>query len=427
MAWFTDMKRVTEKSSCTGCGACANVCAGGFIFMKSDISGFLYPTIDTGRCIGCGKCRQICPKNIERSQNGNKSSECGPGSIKDKNVYLGVHAPDKTIRMESSSGGAFSVFAGEILSRGGAVCAAALCEDMVVRHLVIKRPEDLPKLRKTKYVQSDTGMVFREIRDILKGTEKGNTGAVMGIEAGNSDAVTETEAGNRKDAIKETENVNFGEVLFVGTPCQCMGLKSFLGKEYSSLYTAALVCYGVPSPKVFSNYVKFLGKQKGGKVTSFSFRDKRNHDSGHTVSYTVCPESKNKKPENLKSSEKEYFHPLNEDAYSKLYFRNHIIRPSCFSCPYANPDRETDITLGDFWGIEKVKKEFDDGDGTSLVILHSEKSRRLWESVKSKTEYFECQREDVLQPRLRGPVDNPKPYPAMGLLVKGPVFRKFKK
>lgn len=394
MAWFVEMKRVTEKNNCTGCGACVNVCAGGYIFMRQDISGFLYPVIDTGKCTGCGKCRQICPQNVLKKAGISESVNTEAGIPEDRNIYLGVHTLDKGVRMESSSGGAFSAFAEEILARGGAVCAASLCEDMVVRHIIAEKSEDLFKLRKTKYVQSETGMVFRDIRGILK----------------------EIENGSGKPR----------EVLFVGTPCQCMGLRGFLGKEYSNLYTAALVCYGVPSPKVFSNYIKFLGKKKGGMVTSFFFRDKRNHDNGHTVSYSVC-EKGGANIGDTSSKTVEYSHSLYEDAYSKLYFRNHIIRPSCFGCSYAGPDRETDITLGDFWGIEKVNREFDDGDGTSLVILHSENGKKLWERVKSKTNYFECQREDVLQPRLRGPVAPPRSYPAMGLLVREVVFKKLQK
>lgn len=355
------MKLFTNKNGCTGCGACVNACGFGAITMKTDLSGFFYPQINTRLCTGCGRCAKVCPQKQKAAK----------GS--DSNIYLAVQAADDNVRMESSSGGAFSLFAESIISHGGAVCAASLCDDMTVRHVIISDKSELNRLRKTKYVQSDTGTVFTEIRTLL---EEGR------------------------------------EVLFTGTPCQCAGLLNCLGKTYEKLITAALVCYGVPSPKVFSNYLRYLGKKHGGKVTSYSFRDKRNHDNGHTVSYSTD------------GGKTVYSMPLGGDPFSKLYFRNHIIRPSCYGCRYATPDRPFDITLGDFWGIEKVHPEFDDGDGTSLVILHSEKSRFLWEEIKNAARYFKCRREDVLQPRLQGPTEAKKTYPAAGLTVGNTVFKR---
>lgn len=356
------MQLYHKKEDCNGCSACANACPKQAIRMCNDMSGFCYPKVDNKLCVACGKCENVCPK---------KYKECRDEEKNKQTIYLGAQARNSEIRMESSSGGLFTVFAQKIIEMGGVVCAAALCEDMVVRHTFAKSEEELVRLRKTKYTQSQIGDSYRIVRKNLK---QGTT------------------------------------VLFAGTPCQCAGLIRMLDKPYDNLYTASLVCYGVPSPKVFANYVKYLGKKHGGKVRDFSFRDKRMHDNGHTVSYV---------------SDCEYSHSLYADPFNKLYFRNHILRPSCFACEFCTTERNMDITLGDFWGLEKVRPELDDGDGTSLVILHSEKAALLWKSVEKETLFFHCEREDVLQPRLLEPVKSgeSKLYPFAGVWVRGPMFR----
>ncbi len=363
------MKLYGKKENCTGCGACVNGCTQQAIQMCTDLNGFAYPKVDEKKCTHCGQCKLLCPQNA--------SAKYGKPDNTGEPLYVGAKSLEYEERMNSSSGGLFSLFAKQILKSGGYVCAAALDEDMVVRHTLIHDVADLERLRKTKYVQSEIGSCFSRIKEIVSAPE------------------------NKK-------------VLFVGTPCQCQGLLRCLGEQRENLYTASLVCYGVPSPKVFQNYVRFLEKKHGAKLKSFSFRDKRKHDSGHTVSYLA---------------DKEYAHELYKDPYCRLFFRNHILRPSCFSCKYTTTNRNTDITLGDFWGIEKVKPEFDDGDGTSLVICHSEKGKQLWDVVKDGTEYFTCQREDILQPRLLEPVNRAKSkvYPAAGLWIKRAVFKGLEK
>ena len=183
-------------------------------------------------------------------------------------------------------------------------------------------------------------------------------------------------------------------MLFCGTPCQSQALRLFLGQEYDTLIVVDLVCYGVPSPGIWENYVKYLEYRHHGKMTEFSFRDKRAQDYGHTCAYVINGE--------------EYAGSLFQDRFCRMYFKNYILRPSCHSCKFCTVDRSSDFTIGDFWGIEKVKPEIDDGMGTSLVILHTEKAREIWEAVRDETFWFCCEEKDVLQPRLTEPTEAAK-------------------
>ena len=178
-------------------------------------------------------------------------------------------------------------------------------------------------------------------------------------------------------------------VLFCGTPCQTHALKLFLGRPYPTLILADLICYGVPSPGIWKRYAQALERRHGGKLTAFSFRDKRKQDNGHTCAYIVDGQ--------------EYASELSRNPFCRLFFANLIIRPSCHKCRYCTPDRESDFTLGDFWGMEKIRPDLNDGMGTSLVILHTDKASEVWEQVRDKVVWFSCEKEDALQPRLESP------------------------
>ena len=150
-----------------------------------------------------------------------------------------------------------------------------------------------------------------------------------------------------------------------------------------------LVCYGAPSPGIWSDYVKYLERKHHGTMTDFSFRDKRNRDNGHARSYRI--------------GDQEYAGSLYGDGYCQMYFTDFTVRPSCHQCEYCTTDRDSDFTIGDFWGIENVRPDLDDGMGTSMVIVHTERGRRIWETVKEALSWFPCGRTDVLQPRLTHP------------------------
>ncbi len=343
---------MVEKALCTGCGACAAVCKRGAVAMKSDREGFSYPDIDASLCVHCGLCNKVCPLNNETAAPDRETAG--------DQIFFGARAKREETRLQSSSGGIFPLLAEQVLRQGGVVFGASLLSDGTVRHIGIERPEDIPRLTKTKYVQSDLSQMWREIQTPLR---EGR------------------------------------QTLFCGTPCQAAALRSYAGLrgEGENLLTAGLVCYGVPSPGIWKKYVRLLERKYKGGFQSFSFRDKRNRDNGHACSVQI--------------GGREYTNSLYEDLFCRTYFRNINIRPSCYQCRYCTTERDCDITLGDFWGIEKVKPEFDDGMGCSAVICHTPKGRSLWSKVQDETDWFSCSRDEVAnegQPRLREPIKPPK-------------------
>lgn len=331
------MRLYEEKSACCGCGACVDACHADAVCMVKDREGFFYPHVNGRLCDGCGRCASVCP--VKKSM---PDTEC-------RHQYFGAQAKNDELRYSGSSGGIFPVIAGYVLRENGIVYGAGYDGDMRVIHKEAGDLAQLEELKKTKYVQSDMTGIYRSVEERLK---EGRP------------------------------------VLFCGTACQTHALKLYLGRSYEKLILMDLICYGVPSPGIWQDYVAYLEREHGGKMTEFYFRDKRNKDSGHTCSYVI--------------GGKEYAGSLYQDIYCMMYFKNYILRPACHSCKFCIAERDSDITIGDFWGIEKVKPEADDGMGTSVVILHTERGKAVWDQIKEEVNWFECRKEDVLQPRLTG-------------------------
>ena len=203
------------EKNCTGCFACENICSPGAIALTADREGFFYPKVDRQKCVNCGLCVSRCPSlNPEK-----KSAYTQP------QVYAAWNL-DKTIRVESTSGGVFSALAEAVLSQGGCVVGAYYDGDFQIRHTIIEDLKQLPQLRQSKYAQSHVGLTYREVKARLT---QGRT------------------------------------VLFCGTPCQSAGLQSYLGKDYPSLYCCDFICRGVISPKVYEKFLRELSP--GGKDT----------------------------------------------------------------------------------------------------------------------------------------------------------------
>jgi len=332
------MKKVhlfERKSDCCGCSACASVCPKQAIAMRADEYGFLYPVIDEDKCIACGLCKSVCAFSKENEN---------PTPIE---AYA-VQAREDKLLENSASGGVFAVLAGEFLARGGAAAGCAMVQSdggLTPRHVVIRSADELPVLQGSKYVQSSIGDGYKKVKELLDG----------GL-----------------------------PVLFSGTPCQVDGLRRFLlGKEYPNLLTVDLICHGVPSAKMFSDYLSVFEKKLGGTVTEFRFRDK---SDGWGLNGSVHCTDKNGKSKVVRFAAK-------RSSFYKLFLDGEIYRDSCYRCPYACLKRSGDLTLGDFWGIERQHSEallengggMSEKKGISCVLVNTEKGRKWVEVLASET------------------------------------------
>jgi len=291
--------------------------------MQPDDEGFLYPVTEGHRCNDCGICRLTCPVNME-----NSGATSALGSNADRlstpSVFAAWHL-DEIIREESSSGGVFTALAENILARGGAVVGAAFDGQLVVRHTPIESPQDLHQLRGSKYVQSEIApALYQEIRDQLK------RGRPM---------------------------------LFSGTPCQVAGLRAFLRESYRNLFCCDVACMGVPSPALFKKYVDWKSGQMGSPLVSCEFRNKV-HGWQHP---SVLLHSLNRKLICERGGQNPYY----------LAFGYRIaLRPACYCCSFKGLDRQGDLTIADFWGVERKYPEYNLEDkGTSLVIVNTVKGQ----------------------------------------------------
>lgn len=319
-----------KKAACFGCGACQAVCTKQAITMKWDEEGFSYPVINHEHCVNCGRCAEICPAKQQVD-------------TLDGQAYA-VRCNDSQILQKSSSGGAFSLFAEQILNNGGLVCGATFDDQLRVYH---RLSDDIAPMRKSKYVQSDLTDVYETISAAL-------------------------------DSGKQ--------VLFTGTPCQCDGIRRFFGAR-EGLVLAALICRGVQSPGLWMEYLSYLAN--GGEVETYCFRDKRLKNDGHTVSYTI--------------SGQEIAVSMGKDRFSRLYMKCLTLRPSCYQCPYTRWELPFDLTIGDYWGVENFRPELADGMGTSLVIARTDAGRALIDSIRDKAFVLESPREFAEQIALREP------------------------
>lgn len=316
MTTYFDTK---DKKDCCGCTACSSICPQEAIKMKPDFEGFLYPVVDKQLCINCGLCQTVCAFQ-------DRSSD----ELKKPLVYAVKHK-NELVRANSSSGGGFSAIAECILSLGGSIYGAIFDNNFKVVHE--RSVKSYTQFRGSKYVQSD-------MRDCYAMSKK------------------DLEAGKK--------------VLFTGTPCQIAGLKSYIPKKLQEgLITCDLVCHGVPSPKVWNDYLIFLEKENNQKINYVNFKDKSKmgwHNSTLTIKGVAAILSETQ----------------NTNAYFYLFSNNLILRPCCFHCKFANLYRPGDITLADFWGIEDFKPEFDDDKGISLVLINSLKGAQIWDLISEK-------------------------------------------
>ena len=310
---------VAKRADCCGCEACANVCPKNAITMTRDAEGFAYPKINRELCIKCGKCDATCPSLNFTAVNVDAFPE----------TFVAIH-PDKKILRHSSSGGAFTALSEIILREGGIVFGAGFDKNWHVIHTAAKSLDELENLRGSKYTQSQIGDVYRQVRDALKSSK----------------------------------------VLFSGTPCQCVGLKHFLGGDHNNLLTVDIICHGTPSPGIWENYIGELGYSH--EITSVNFRSKRNGwRSDIDINF---------------SDRGQLFSANMKNLYGKLFLNSLSERPSCHACKAKFPNNRSDLTIGDAWGVKDFAPEMFDSRGVSLIFVHTAKGKKFFEQTTLKTQ-----------------------------------------
>lgn len=338
------MIKIVNKQDCCGCSACVQRCPKHCITLKEDGEGFLYPHVNSDECIDCGLCEKVCP-------------ELHHG---ERHIPLEVYAAknkDESIRMQSSSGGIFTLLAEKVIQEGGVVFGAAFDANWEVMHTYAETMEGLVDFRGSKYMQSRIGTAYQDAEYFLKQGRK---------------------------------------VLFSGSPCQIKGLKLFLRKNYDNLIAVDFICHGVPSPKVWREYLKETIARKSGKnsvlpypipckigIDTVDFRSKSTGWKKYSFALTLSETSvEGVKNTVLLSS------VFSENPFMRAFLADLILRPSCYSCPSKSGKSGSDLTIADYWAIPQVAPEFDDDKGVSLVLVQTEKGKSFYQSLKEKTTFI---------------------------------------
>lgn len=327
---------ITRKEDCTGCGACVDCCPTSAIHWHTDIEGFWQAEVDHQKCIDCGLCLKVCPL-LNADKLNEYNSEFGMPEV------LASYNSNQEIRHISTSGGVFSAMAEKVLSEGGFIGGAVWTADFGAEHILSDKYEDLQRIRGSKYFQSDATGIYRKVRDALKTGRK---------------------------------------VLICGTPCQMAGLRTFLRRDYDNLLIVDFVCGNINSPKLFHKYVESLEAKYGSKMISYHPKNK-DYGGWHNFAFKATF-----------ANGATYVRNRTKDPFTRCFIGTHLgSRPCCFECKFKKLPRVADITIGDFWGIEKVDPEWDSPMGTSLVMLNNDKGKTFYESlgdtVASKTEPLE--------------------------------------
>ncbi len=326
---------ISISQKCTGCSACQQACPKKCISMLPDHEGFLYPVVDESQCVQCGRCIKACLLEQKIPEQSDRLVPVQAWAMKHK---------DKERIMKSASGGAFAALAEHVLEHGGVVFGCAYNENMQVVHCSVSDVDELWKLQSSKYVQSNTLNTFSEAKQYL------NEGKI---------------------------------VLYSGTPCQIVGLHLFLGKQYENLYTVDLICHGVPSPLLFKKYLTWLEKSAGGKISGYNFRDKRKRGWNDVFVYSY------------RTAAKELFNYAECDPYFKHFLIQDTYRECCYNCSFAQPERYSDFTIGDYWGIEHIHPEFEESTGVSALIVNTEKGASCLSALRSKITLLPTKYEDI--------------------------------
>ena len=357
---------IIDRAQCFGCASCEKVCPKGAIKMDENAEGFFYPKIDSS-CVNCGLCLKHCPLMINNT----------PNTFSQK--VFGVVLKNEDLILRSASGGVFVGIANYILEKKGVVYGCAYNDNFRVSHIGIESKNELYRLQGSKYIQSFISETYVDVKTRL---EKGDT------------------------------------VLYSGTPCQIAGLKSYLGRDYKNLYTIDLICHGIPSQKLFQKYLQWLSIKNKGKIVYYSFRDK-------DVSGWSC-DGKAK----IKTKKKTKIKIIRGycDPYYASFLRGETYRESCYVCKYANMKRIGDITIGDFWGVEKYYSNIDRSKGVSCCIINTEKGLDLFSTIRERFFCFDCKKDEIAyaNSNLNYPTVRPKIRDKIYYGIDGDLIEFFK-
>lgn len=318
---------IKEKKNCCGCNACYDICPKNAITLSTDIEGFWYPRVDIDKCINCGLCERTCP-------------QLHIGALKKNDFeypvcFAAIHK-NIEVRFGSTTGGLFSALAEQMYREGGYVGGAIYNKDFSVSHFISNNPADLALLRQSKYSQSQTCGIYKEVKRLLMAGEK---------------------------------------VLICGTPCQMAALRRFLNKDYENLIIVDFICKSITSPKFYAKYLDYWERKVGSQLVSFKFKDKELGWRSLVKRF------------DFKNGKTMYSRAQDNDLYSMAYHGNIVSRPSCYFCQFKGFPRMSDITIADFWGVEKYAylKDIDDNAGTSAVMCNSSKGLTFYKQLKNIT------------------------------------------
>ena len=280
------MLNICDNGKCTGCGLCSNVCSKHAIEMKPQGErGHFVPDINQNLCVDCGLCKRLCPVNHDLQYRQNLKT------------YAAWQTNEKK-RAGSSSGGLAAAFYEQALKDGYVIAGVQMTPESGAVFNLSESSDDILRFKGSKYIQAETRTIYNEVSEHLRKGRK---------------------------------------ALFIGTPCQCEAIRSFVTDKHSTqLITVEIICHGVPSQKVFSEYLKIIEKKKRKLVDKVSFRSERGVDlileSGNSVVWK---------------------HKLSEDEYLNAFNYGLLFNDACYSCRYACPERCSDLMIGDFWNIGK--------------------------------------------------------------------------
>lgn len=267
-------------------------------------------------------------------------------------IYAVQHKNDG-VRAASRSGGFFTAVSDHVLDQGGVVYGCVLTDSFKAIHIRVENRDQRDQMRGSKYIQSSMGDTYKDVKKDL------GHGSM---------------------------------VLFTGTSCQVAGLKGFLGKEYDNLLCLDIVCHGVPSPAVWKKYLEWQERKVKAKIVAVDFRNKSNFGwRAHIETLT------------MDNGEK-----VSSGIFKELFYGHNVLRPSCYECPFKSVMHPGDITIADYWGIEKAAPEFDDNKGVSLVLVNNDKGAAVFEYVKNNLVWKQTRIEDSMQAPLIAPFPKPK-------------------